>query len=85
MIRRRTFLIACSGVVAAPALAQLAVPPTTSGLPRSGGGGASVPTALPAAPGMQDVALRIDGWDAMPDSGPDVWVHINSSWRATWR
>jgi hypothetical protein len=33
----------------------------------------------------QDTLLRIDGWDDTADSGNDVWVQINSSWRANWR
>ena len=69
---RRTFLITCGGVVAAPALAQF-------GLPLAGG-----PSA-PLAAVPSKLVLRIDGWDSPVDSESDVWVQVNSSWRATWR
>ena len=67
---RRTFLITCGGVVAAPAFAH----------PLAGGG---VPTSLAAAP--PKLVLRIDGWESPVDSASDVWVQVNSSWRAAWR
>jgi hypothetical protein len=70
---RRTFLITCSGVVAVPALAQFAL--------------SLAERALPVSPAAEapTLALRIDGWDSRTDSSNDVWVQINSSWRATWR
>ena len=82
---RRTFLISFSGVVAAPVFAQLTLPPmarrevqwTAGNMPASP---ASAAAAMPA-----QIALRIDGWEATSDAGTDVWVQINSSWRATWR
>lgn len=74
---RRTFLITCGGVVAAPALAHL-------GLPLAGVRPAASQAAAPAT-----LVLRIDGWDTPDASDPaahsGVWVHINSSWRAAWR
>ena len=70
---RREFLIACSTVIAAPALARI-------GLPSTGGG---LPTSAAATPGK--LVLRIDGWESAVDSGSDVWVQVSSSWRASWR
>ena len=70
---RRTFLITCGGVVAAPAFAHF-------GLPMAAGG---PPASLAAMP--SNLVLRIDGWDVPADSESDVWVQVNSSWRATWR
>ena len=83
MIRRRTFLITCGSAVAAPVFAQLALPPT----PRREwtAGDMTVSTASATAPGPAKIALRIDGWVSPAGSEPDVWVQINSSWRATWR
>jgi len=72
MPNRRAFLITCGGVVAAPAFAHFGLPLTRH---RPAPPGAAPPT----------LALRIDGWDSAGDSGNDVWVQINSSWRATWR
>jgi hypothetical protein len=69
---RRTFLITCGGVVAVPAVAHFALPLATHAASVS-------PAASPT------FALRIDGWDSAADSGHDVWVQINSSWRANWR
>ncbi len=70
---RRTFLITCAGVAVAPAFAHV-------GAQLAAAEQALPPVALPAAS-----ALRIAGWDSAPDSGDDVWVHVNSSWRANWR
>ena len=78
MIRRRSFLIGCGGIVAAPVFAHLALPsPAARDTP--------VSTAIGDVAGPQIAALRIAGWDDISDSGHDAWVHINSSWRATWR
>jgi len=70
---RRAFLITCGGAVAAPVFAHFS-------LPLAGRAVAPSPAAAPPT-----LALRIDGWDSTADSGNDVWVQINSSWRATWR
>ena len=70
---RRTFLITCGGLVAAPAFAHF-------GLPLAGSG---QPASLAAAP--PNLILRIDGWESPVNSETDVWVQVNSSWRATWR
>jgi hypothetical protein len=82
---RRTFLISFGGVVAAPVLAQLSPFPGRSGEVQWTAGDvpasmASVATVTPAT-----ISLRIDGWESTAGSASDVWVHINSSWRATWR
>jgi hypothetical protein len=85
MIRRRSFLIGCSGIVAAPVFAHLALP-AAAGSDLQGKGDVSlVPTALTSAEGSPDIVLRIDGWDSAADSGDNAWVQINSSWRANWR
>ena len=81
MIRRRSFLIGCGGIAAAPVFAHVALAAGTSREPRLMVDDSAASTALPA----QDTSLRIDGWDNAGDSGNDVWVQINSSWRATWR
>jgi hypothetical protein len=70
---RRTFLITCASVAASPVLAHV-------GLPTDGG---SVPASHEAAP--PTLVLRVDGWDTPVDSASDVWVQVNSSWRAAWR
>jgi hypothetical protein len=74
---RRTFLIGCGGVVAAPLFASLGAHLTVSSkgelTPSSASGDTEAPT------------LRIDGWESPVDSASDLWVQVNSSWRATWR
>ena len=85
MIRRRSFLIGCSGIVAAPVFAHVALPATATRESQGAADDASVSRALPAVASPQNTVLRIDGWDSAADSGNDVWVHINSSWRASWR
>jgi hypothetical protein len=86
MIRRRSFLIGCSGVVAAPVFAHLALATTATRELQGAADDAAASTALPAAgASAQNIVLRIDGWDTAADSGDGVWVQINSSWRATWR
>jgi hypothetical protein len=85
MIRRRSFLIGCGGIVAAPAFAHLALPAVSGGEMQLLRDDSSAATALPAIASPQDTVLRIAGWDTASDSGNDVWVQINSSWRANWR
>ena len=83
MIRRRTFLITCGGAVAAPVFAQLALPLTARR--EWTAGDMPISTASAAAASPAKIALRIDGWESPAGSEPDVWVQINSSWRAAWR
>jgi len=78
MIRRRSFLIGGGGIVAAPVFARLT-------LGASAACDAPLPTTIADIACTPNVALRIDGWDGAVDSGNDVWVQINSSWRANWR
>ena len=89
MIGRRPFLIGSAGMVAAPAIAYVAQPMTGALVPQSAAADLSAATALPALADPQGLALRVDGWDAPDDPNPaahgEVWVHINSSWRAAWR
>ena len=70
---RRTFLMTCGGLVAAPVLAQLSLPAA----------GSSFPVVQPAEPAT--FALKIDGWELPSDSETAVWVQIGPSWRANWR
>lgn len=85
MIRRRTFLIGCGSIVAAPFLAHVALPATAMGNPQGAADDAGASRGLPAAAGPQNPVLRIHGWDSTAHAGNDVWVHINSSWHANWR
>lgn len=85
MNSRRTFLVGCGGIVAAPAFARLSLP---AGGPRElqvTAAEASVSAPPYGASAPESVALRIHGWDSPADSGSNVWVQINSSWRANWR
>jgi hypothetical protein len=85
MLRRRSFLVGCGGALASPALASLGRPFATD---------ASPPWRL-AAPSLasaatpQNLVLRIDGWDLPGASDTaasgEAWIHISSSWKATWR
>jgi hypothetical protein len=70
---RITFLITCGGVVVTPALAQFTLPSA----------GVCLPAPLPSAP--LKFKLKVEGWEPRTDGGSEVWVQINSSWRATWR
>jgi hypothetical protein len=70
---RRTFLITCGGVVAAPVFA-FGRPPSSA---------SAVTASQAAAP--PKLVLRIHGWESPVDSESDVWMHVNSSWCATWR
>jgi hypothetical protein len=79
---RRTFLITCTGIVAAPAFAHLGVLAAAADSPRAMVEAPGAPCAMVETHGP---TLRIDGWDSAADSGDDVWLQINSSWRATWR
>ncbi len=80
MIRRRTFLIGCGGMVAAPAVAQLGLPWTAVAPPVA---------PVPAAAGPHTFVLRIEGWDAPAEPGAtadgEVWVSITQGWRSAWR
>ena len=86
---RRSFLIGCGSMVAAPALARLALPLPEARPLQTARNDAQSSTALASATQPEDVVLRIDGWDTPNASGPaargEVWIHINSSWRAAWR
>jgi len=79
---RRTFLITCTGIVAAPAFAHLGMLAAAADSQRPAVETHSAPCAMMETPGP---ILRIDGWDSAADSRNDVWVQINSSWRAAWR
>ena len=83
MIGRRTFLITCGSAVAAPVFAQLAMPAAARA--EAQGVASEMPAASAAAIRPAQMVLRIDGWESPAGSESDVWVHINSSWRAAWR
>ena len=70
---RRTFLITCGTVAVTPTLAHFALPSPNEGPPVS------------LAPAVSTLTLKIEGWQPRTDSGSDVWVQVNASWRATWR
>ena len=80
---RRTFLITCGGVVAAPALAQFGLPATGGTTTWRGTPSGGLPACSPPTP--LTLTLKIAGWEPQTDCASDVRVHINSSWRATWR
>ncbi len=88
MLRRRAFLVGCGGAVAAPALANLGLPFATDASPPWQLVD-SAPSSLTSAAIPQNLVLRIDGWDLPVASDAatsgEVWIHINSSWQATWR
>jgi len=73
---RRTFLITCTGAVAAPALSLFAATATAS---------SPVATAATAVNMRETPVLRIDGWDPSTESDSTVWVQVSTSWRAAWR
>jgi hypothetical protein len=87
MLGRRTFLIPCGWIVAAPALAKEGSFLATSNLPR-------LPLADPLALQTDDAqlecpVLQIEGWDtpfvSEESGGNQMWISINQSWRTTWR
>jgi hypothetical protein len=82
---RRTFLISLSGVVTAPVFAQLALPPAATSEVQWTAGDMPTSAASVAAASPATISLRIDGWESPAGSETDVWIQINSSWRATWR
>jgi hypothetical protein len=84
---RRSFLIGCGGLVAAPALAALAANAANAGITQGvpALAGSPMAAALTAMPELEAPALRIVGWESHDDSTDGAWIHINSSWRADWR
>jgi hypothetical protein len=85
MIRRRSFLIGSSGIVAAPVFAHLALPVAATHQPQATATPSPASNAYGRPAKHENTSLRIDGWEGTPDAGSDVWVQINSSWRANWR
>ena len=82
MMRRRSFLKGCGGMVAAPLLGPLA-PGSALAQEQVHEVAPAVTAPLDASP--LDTALRIDGWDSLDGAEGASWVHVNASWRATWR
>ncbi len=86
---RRSFLIGCGGVVAAPMLALIDLTEATHEVSRPPPVDAPIQVESASATTREDLVLRIDGWDSPADAGhaanPEVWIHVNSSWRSSWR
>jgi hypothetical protein len=79
---RRSFLIGCGCIVAAPVFAEIGLPLAMGNLP------ASLPADALAQAGT-DLVWRIEGWESPLDSQDPAdnraWIRINSSWQAAWR
>lgn len=88
-MRRRPFMIGCAGVATTPAFAHLVLPTTGALAPQSVAADLQAATVLSDLANPQQFVLRIHGWDTPDDrnSAPrgEMWVHVNSSWRAAWR
>ncbi len=79
MFRRRTFLIGCTSLAVAPAMASSASCATKASA-------ATVPAAAAIAAEPDAFKLRIAGWDpADPQGTCDLWVQVSSSWQVAWR
>ena len=79
MFGRRSFLIACGWIVAAPALAKRESP-LAHPLPLQ---------TLTEEARLGCPVLQIDGWDEPFDSeqsaGGQLWISVNQSWRTAWQ
>jgi len=85
---RRSFLIACGSLVAAPAFGNFGGRSETEVLPELLPAGTGSVGASGQPPARQDLALHIAGWDLPADSeqcAAAPTISINSSWQATWR
>ncbi len=79
MFRRRTFLIGCSSLAVAPAMAGTASCAAMAST-------ATVPVAAAIAAVPDAFKLRVAGWDAAdPQGAGDLWVQVSSSWQVAWR
>ena len=80
---RRSFLIGCGSLVAAPAFA-LGELSAIDAAPLS----IATVTPLQQTVFNQELAFRIEGWDLPSDSHPATdaapLISINSAWRAAW-
>ena len=77
MLGRRSFLICCSCITAAAAVALIDRRRTPLGDP--------LPLQAPAGETRSaGSVLRIDGWE-QPSGDGEVWISINQSWRSAWR
>ena len=89
MLGRRSFLIGCGGLAMAPAFASLNLPLTAAHSALWQAVDTLAPSGTATLITPQDFVLRIEGWDTDADSRAaadgEVWIHINSSWQATWR
>jgi hypothetical protein len=87
MLGRRSFLITCGWMVAAPALAKVQPPSTTMSRP----GAPPVDPLPPQTDGarLEVPVLQIEGWEtpliSEKSEGSQVWISINQSWRTAWR
>jgi hypothetical protein len=89
MLGRRSFLIACSWIVTAPALAKEASFLATSNPPRTPLVDPVPPQRLTNETQLEGPVLQIQGWDTPfvtdQSSGNQVWIRVNQSWRTAWR
>jgi hypothetical protein len=89
MLGRRLFLIACSGIVGAPAVAKAWPLLATSNRPRTPPADPLTTQALTDATQLDVPVLQIEGWDThLASKEPvrsQVWIRINQSWRSAWR
>jgi hypothetical protein len=87
MLGRRSFLITCSWIVAAPTLAKAWPLSATMSWPRN----LLVDSLPPQTDGarLEGPVVQIAGWDtpfiSEKSAGSQVWISINQSWRTTWR
>jgi hypothetical protein len=88
---RRSFLIGCGCIVAAPAFAEIGLPlPLATGdLPPSLPADALAQAGMASPTTPVDIVLRIEGWESPLDSQSPAdgraRIRINSSWRVAWR
>lgn len=89
MLGRRSFFIACGRIVAMGAFAKACLV-SANDRPQTMSPADPLPSQAPAVePQPAGPVLRIEGWDVPAAGGPaaanEVWIRINSSWRAAWR
>jgi hypothetical protein len=88
MLGRRLFLIACGGIVGAPAVAKTWPLLATSNRPRTPPADPLPTQAPPDATQLEVPVLQIEGWDTHLSKEParsQVWISISRSWRTAWR
>jgi hypothetical protein len=84
MVRRRSFLITCSSLAAAPAVPAFGGAAPDAAVPSA----ATLPTAAAMPSEPEPPELRIVGWDPRAPPGAadtGIWVQVSSSWQVAWR